>query len=84
MKKEILLLLFGFSLRAYASDYYYEYGNKVEVTKFQEKRVSKSSVSEVLNRKIKLTIEVIRNLHMQLKILVESLFLDYRLKTLDD
>jgi len=39
---------------------------------------SKSRVSEVLNRKRKLTIEMIRNLHKQLKIPVESLFLDYK------
>ena len=39
---------------------------------------SKSRVSEVLNRKRKLTIGMIRNLHKQLKIPVESLFLDYR------
>jgi len=40
---------------------------------------SKSRVSEVLNRKRKLTIEMIRNLHKQLKIPVESLFLDYKI-----
>jgi len=39
---------------------------------------SKSRVSEVLNRKRKLTIEMIRSLHKQLKIPVESLFLDYK------
>jgi len=39
---------------------------------------SKSRVSEVLNRKRKLTIDMIRNLHKQLKIPIESLFLDYR------
>jgi HTH-type transcriptional regulator/antitoxin HigA len=39
---------------------------------------SKSRVSEVLNRKRKLTIEMIRNLHKQLHIPIESLFLDYR------
>lgn len=38
---------------------------------------SKSRVSEILNRKRKLTIEMIRNLHMQLHIPIESLFLDY-------
>jgi len=38
---------------------------------------SKSRVSEVLNKKRKLTIEMIRNLHQQLKIPVESLLLDY-------
>jgi len=40
---------------------------------------SKSRVSEVLNRKRKLTIEMIRNLHKQLHIPVESLFLDYEI-----
>ena len=40
---------------------------------------SKSRVSEVLNRKRKLTIDMIRNLHAQLNIPIESLFLDYRI-----
>ncbi len=40
---------------------------------------SKSRVSEILNRKRKLTIEMIRNLHKQLHIPVESLFLDYKI-----
>ena len=40
---------------------------------------SKSRVSEILNKKRKLTIEMIRNLHNQLKIPVESLFLDYKI-----
>ena len=40
---------------------------------------SKSRVSEVLNRKRKLTIEMIRNLHTALHIPVESLFLDYKI-----
>ena len=40
---------------------------------------SKSRVSEILNRKRKLTLEMIRNLHRQLHIPVESLFLDYRI-----
>ena len=39
---------------------------------------SKSRVSEILNRKRKLTVEMIRNLHKQLHIPVESLFLDYK------
>ena len=39
---------------------------------------SKSRVSEILNRKRKLTIEMIRNLHKQLHIPNESLFLDYK------
>jgi len=39
---------------------------------------SKSRVSEVLNKKRKLTIEMIRNLHNQLHIPIESLFLDYK------
>ena len=39
---------------------------------------SKSRVSEILNRKRKLTIEMIRNLHTQLHIPIESLFLDYK------
>jgi len=40
---------------------------------------SKSRVSEILNKKRKLTIEMIRNLHKQLHIPVESLFLDYKI-----
>ena len=40
---------------------------------------SKSRVSEVLNRKRKLTIEMIRSLHKQLHIPIESLFLDYKI-----
>jgi HTH-type transcriptional regulator/antitoxin HigA len=40
---------------------------------------SKSRVSEVLNRKRKLTIEMIRNLHTALHIPIESLFLDYKI-----
>jgi len=40
---------------------------------------SKSRVSEILNKKRKLTIEMIRNLHKELHIPVESLFLDYKL-----
>jgi len=40
---------------------------------------SKSRVSEILNRKRKLTIEMIRNLHTVLHIPVESLFLDYKI-----
>jgi len=39
---------------------------------------SKSRVSEILNKKRKLTIEMIRNLHDQLHIPIESLFLDYK------
>jgi len=39
---------------------------------------SKSRVSEILNKKRKLTIEMIRNLHTQLHIPIESLFLDYK------
>jgi HTH-type transcriptional regulator/antitoxin HigA len=39
---------------------------------------SKSRVSEILNKKRKLTIEMIRNLHEQLHIPIESLFLDYK------
>ena len=39
---------------------------------------SKSRVSEILNRKRKLTIDMIRNLHKTLHIPVESLFLDYK------
>ena len=41
---------------------------------------SKSRVSEILNKKRKLTIEMIRNLHNQLHIPIESLFLDYKTK----
>jgi HTH-type transcriptional regulator/antitoxin HigA len=40
---------------------------------------SKSRVSEVLNRKRKLTIGMIRDLHKQLHIPVESLFSDYKI-----
>jgi len=40
---------------------------------------SKSRVSEILNKKRKLTIEMIRSLHKQLQIPVESLFLDYKI-----
>ena len=40
---------------------------------------SKSRVSEILNKKRKLTIEMIRNLHKQLQIPIESLFLDYKI-----
>ncbi len=40
---------------------------------------SKSRVSEILNKKRKLTIEMIRNLHKQLHIPIESLFLDYKM-----
>jgi len=39
---------------------------------------SKSRVSEILNRKRKLTIEMIRNFHKTLHIPIESLFLDYK------
>ncbi len=39
---------------------------------------SKSRVSEILNKKRKLTIKMIRNLHKQLHIPIESLFLDYK------
>ncbi len=39
---------------------------------------SKSRVSEILNKKRKLTIEMIRNLHKTLHIPLESLFLDYK------
>ena len=42
---------------------------------------SKSRVSEVLNRKRKLTIGMIRGLHKQLHIPIESLFLDYKLNS---
>jgi len=40
---------------------------------------SKSRVSEILNKKRKLTIEMIRNLHKKLHIPIESLFLDYKI-----
>jgi len=39
---------------------------------------SKSRVSEVLNRKRKLTLSMIRELHSKLHIPIESLFLDYK------
>ena len=41
---------------------------------------SKSRVSEILNKKRKLTLEMIRNLHKNLKIPFDSLFTDYNLK----
>ena len=40
---------------------------------------SKSRVSEILNKKRKLTIEMIRNLHKHLQIPIESLFVDYKI-----
>jgi HTH-type transcriptional regulator/antitoxin HigA len=40
---------------------------------------SKSRVSEILNKKRKLTIEMIRKLHKHLHIPIESLFLDYKI-----
>ncbi|MEA1892346.1 MAG: DNA-binding protein [Campylobacterota bacterium] len=40
---------------------------------------SKSRVSEVLNHKRKLTLDMIRNLHTQLKIPIESLFLECKI-----
>jgi HTH-type transcriptional regulator/antitoxin HigA len=40
---------------------------------------SKSRVSEILNKKRKLTIEMIRNLHKHLRIPIESLFVDYKI-----
>jgi len=40
---------------------------------------SKSRVSEILNRRRKLTLEMIRNLHTQLHIPIESLFIDYKI-----
>ncbi len=36
MKKQILLIFIGFSITACASDYYYEYGKKIELTKSYE------------------------------------------------
>ena len=42
---------------------------------------SKSRVSEILNKKRKLTIEMIRNLHKQLHIPIESLLLDYKINS---
>jgi len=41
---------------------------------------SGSRVSEILNKKRKLTLEMIRNLHKNLKIPFDSLFTDYSLK----
>jgi len=41
---------------------------------------SSSRVSEILNKKRKLTLEMIRNLHRDLKIPFDSLFTDYNLK----
>jgi len=41
---------------------------------------SGSRVSEILNKKRKLTLEMIRNLHKSLKIPFDSLFTDYNLK----
>ena len=40
---------------------------------------SKSRVSEILNKKRKLTIEMIRKLHKHLHIPIESLFVDYKI-----
>jgi HTH-type transcriptional regulator/antitoxin HigA len=40
---------------------------------------SKSRVSQILNRKRKLTLEMIRNLHQALHIPIESLFTDYKI-----
>jgi len=42
---------------------------------------SGSRVSEILNKKRKLTLEMIRNLHKNLKIPFDSLFIDYSLKS---
>lgn len=42
---------------------------------------SGSRVSEILNKKRKLTLEMIRNLHERLKIPFDSLFTDYNLKS---
>ena len=41
---------------------------------------SASKVSEILNKKRKLTLNMIRNLHKDLKIPFDSLFTDYNLK----
>ena len=41
---------------------------------------SGSRVSEILNKKRKLTLDMIRNLHKNLKIPFDSLFTDYNLK----
>jgi HTH-type transcriptional regulator/antitoxin HigA len=41
---------------------------------------SASKVSEILNKKRKLTLNMIRNLHNDLKIPFDSLFTDYNLK----
>ena len=43
---------------------------------------SKSRVSEILNKRRKLTLKMIRNLHNTLKIPFESLFREYELKPL--
>ena len=41
MKKKLIIGLFSLSLTVCASDYYYEYGKKIEVTKLYEQRVVK-------------------------------------------
>ena len=41
---------------------------------------TKSRVSEILNKKRKLTLQMIRNLNNNLKIPFDSLFMDYKLK----
>lgn len=43
---------------------------------------SGSRVSEILNKKRKLTLEMIRNLHTNLKIPFDSLFTDYNLRSI--
>jgi len=87
-KLEVLTTL----VEAYEEQYYkIEAPDPIEAIKFRMEQEglkqkdlvsivgSKSRVSEILNKKRKLTIEMIRNLHKQLHIPIESLFLDYKI-----
>lgn len=86
-KLEVLTTL----VESYEEQYYkIDAPDPIEAIKFRMEQVglkqkdlvsivgSKSRVSEILNKKRKLTIQMIRNLHNQLHIPVESLFLDYK------
>lgn len=43
MKKSLILLVLGLVLSACANDYYYDHGEKIEVSKLKETRVSKEN-----------------------------------------
>jgi len=88
---EILVTL----IEIYESRHYaIEAPNPVEAIKFRMEQEnlkqkdlittlgSASRVSEVLNKKRKLTLEMIRNLHRDLKIPFENLFSDYSLNSI--